>query len=120
MKCQVCNNNIETTRSLTFNNALHLYFDIIAKQFNEMGWVCSEIDFFSGKIIESFWTMELVKEKIWKKLQIELFNKKSTTKITYSEANLIIEVLNKHFAENDIKIEFPCIESYLNKLEIEK
>lgn len=104
-------------RTLSQNNALHLYFDIISEKLNELGWTFVEISFFTGKTIEYIWTPELVKEKIWKKIQIDLFAIKSTTKLTTQMINTIIEILNKHFAENRIDIEFPNWQSFLNKID---
>lgn len=118
MKCPICNNEIEVTRSLTFNNALHLYFHKISETFNNKGWEFTKNDFFTGKPIDKPWTPELVKRELWGEMQMTMFNKKSTRIVTYEEANMIIDVLNKHFAENQIDIKFPCIETFLNEQDI--
>jgi hypothetical protein len=101
------------------NRALHLYYKFIAEQFTNLGWQYNYVNPFTGEIIEIPWNTELIKEYIWRPIQIELTNKKSTTRLTTKNINDIIEVLDQHFASKGFEIEFPNWQSYLNKLEKE-
>ena len=102
------------TRTTKQNSALHLLYTIIANQLNEMG---VEFKYFGlkGQVLEMRYTPDLVKNHIWRPLQIALFDIKSTTKINTIQINEIMDVLIKFFAERSIVIEFPSKEQ-LDKL----
>lgn len=99
--------------------ALHLYFKMIAEQFTNLGWTFHYVNPFLGDIIELPWTGELIKEYIWKPIQIELFGKNSTMSLKTEEINKIIDILSMHFGNNGFEIEFPNWQSFMNKLEKE-
>lgn len=102
------------TRTLQQNRALHLYFQFIADELNEF------TSFSYNGLMKDFeipYTMEIVKQFIWKPIQIAMFGKTSTTKITTQEINKIIDVINKYFAEKGISITFPSWESYSRLVE---
>lgn len=107
----------ENTRSNAQNRALHLYFTECAKQFNELGFTFNYHDPFTGHIIEMSWTGEMIKEYIWRPIQLTLFDKKSTTKLTTNEINQIVDILSKHFAENGSDVQFPNWQIFLNKID---
>ena len=66
------------TRSNAQSRALHLYLTQLADQLNNAGYT------FTNSIgMELPFTMELIKETIWKPTQKELFNIKSTTQLKY-------------------------------------
>ena len=96
----------KNTRTTLQNSALHLLFTIISNQLNEMG---SEFKYLGlkGQVLSMRHTPNLVKEMIWKPIQIALFDIKSTTKINTQQINEIVDVLSKYFAEKGIEIEFP-------------
>ena len=61
----------------------------------------------SNDLIEIPITMEMVKEDIWRKIQISLFDIKSTTKITSREINQIIDVITEWLSQKGIRVDFP-------------
>ena len=99
----------KNTRSTRQNSALHLLFTIIANQLNEMG---VEFQYFGlkGQVLSVRHTPNLVKEHVWKPIQLALFDIKSTTKINTIQINEVVDVLVKYFAERGVLIEFPSKE----------
>ena len=107
----------KNTRSTRQNSALHLLFTIIANQLNEMG---VEFQYFGlkGQVLSVRHTPNLVKEHVWKPIQLALFDIKSTTKINTIQINEVVDVLVKYFAERGVLIEFPSkeqLETLINK-----
>lgn len=104
-------------RTPSQNNALHLYFDMLSKQFNNIGCEYPDYDFFTGKVIWTPFTPEIVKN-IWKKEQEKAFGIKSTTKLTHERIDFLIDVFSKHFGEMGIElVEFPNWQTFLNKID---
>lgn len=97
---------VKKTRTTLQNSALHKFFMIISEQLNELGM---EYKYFGvkGNEISLMYTPELVKEFFWKQIQVALFDKKSTTKLTTEEMNQIIDIITKFFADKGVLIEFP-------------
>ncbi len=105
-------------RSNLQNSALHLYFTIISRELTNLG-ITHDYKGISGKQFEIPYTSELVKNFIWRPIQLALFEKKSTTKLTTKEINEIVDVLIKFFAEKGIQISFPNIQDLLHKKDYE-
>lgn len=82
------------------NNALHKYFELVAKSLNEAGYDLKAV---LGKMkegIEIAWTKEMVKEILWKEIQRIMFSKPSTTELNkQKEIDQIHEVLNRFLGE---------------------
>jgi hypothetical protein len=100
------------TRSNAQNAALHLYMTQLAEQLNNAGYT-----FTNALGLEIPFTMELIKESIWKPTQKELFNIESTTKLNTEMINKMIDVFSLHFGQKGIYVEFPNFQSFLNKLD---
>jgi len=100
----------KNTRSLRQNSALHLLFTIISDQLNEMG-VEFQYTGLKGQPLSLMHTPNIVKEYIWRRIQISMFNIESTTKINTDQINQIVDVLAKYFGEKGIVIEFPSKET---------
>jgi len=102
------------TRTTRQNSALHKFFEIISYQLNELGM---EFNYsgISGKELSLMYTPELVKEFIWRPIQLALFDINSTSKIDTDQMNKIIDVITKFFAERGVEIYFPSIETLLNE-----
>jgi len=100
----------KNTRSARQNSSLHLLFTIISDQLNEMG---VEFQYFGlkGQVLSLRHTPTLVKEYIWRRIQIAMFDIESTTKINTEQINQIVDVLAKYFGEKGIVIEFPSKET---------
>lgn len=99
----------KNTRTTRQNSALHLLFTIVSNQLNEMGLEFQYLGL-KGKVISVRHTPNLVKEHIWRPIQIALFNIESTRKINTEQINEIVDVLAKYFAEKGILIQFPSKE----------
>jgi len=56
------------------------------------------------------WTMELVKESIWRPIQKAITGKTSTTKLTKDEVDKVYEVYNTVLARYGIHVPFPSID----------
>lgn len=100
------------TRSNAQNRALHMYFAQLAEQLNNAGYT-----FKNSLDMEIPFTMELIKETIWKPTQKELFNIKSTTQLTTEMINKLIDVFSLEFGKRGIYVEFPNWQIFLNKLD---
>ena len=105
---------VRKTRSITQNSALHLYFTFIAYELNNLG-----LEFhYQGLVVENLtsrYTVNNVKEYVWKPIQRTMFNIESTTKIDTKQINQIIDVLTKFFGDRGVVLEFPSFESLTNK-----
>jgi hypothetical protein len=106
--------NLPTKRSSQQNRALHLFFTNIAFELNRLGL---EFTFrgITGIEIQTTYTPEIVKDHLWKHLQMVMLGKESTTKLTTQDIEAIFLVLGKFFAERGVVIEFPSIETLINK-----
>lgn len=102
------------TRSSLLNSALHLYFTLICDQLNELGLEFNYTGI-RGLDFSVRYTPHIVKELIWKPIQIALFDIESTTKVNSKEINEIIDILSKFFGDRGVVIEFPSFESLMNK-----
>ena len=101
-------------RSSQQNKSLHVLFENMAFELNNAGYTFT----FKGlnvKSIELPYTAILVKETIWKPLQMAVTGKESTTKATTEDINMIFEALGMWFANKGIYIEFPSAESISKK-----
>ena len=105
---------IMDNRTTRQNSALHLYFTFISDELNEMG-IQYQYTGISGNTFELRYTTDLVKEFIWRPIQIALFKIESTTKINTEQINDIIDVITNFFADKGIVIEFPSIEHLIEK-----
>ena len=93
------------TRSDPQNRAIHLFCRMLAKALSDAGYdvrTTLKADF------EIPWNETLVKELIWREVQIAMFNKKSTTQLNKMEVGDVYEVINRHIAEkHGISVPFP-------------
>lgn len=101
------------TRTVKANRALHLYFSMMATHLNDLG-LEFRFDGLNIGSISMMYTPELVKEVVWRPIQVALHGYKSTTDLNAREMNEIIDVIMKFFGERGVYVEFP------NKKELEK
>lgn len=106
------------TRSSAQNRALHKLFINLANQLNELGETYKYM--WLDEIVELSFTPELIKESLWKSIQLALFNKKSTTELVTAEINQILDILTLKFSEWGIPVVFPNRVDYLMQKEYEK
>jgi len=101
-------------RTLKQNNALHLFFQLLSDELNASGLDMKEV---LKKDIEISWTLENIKEYLWRPIQIALLKKKSTTKLTTDEIDKVYNTLNKHLGEKfGLHIPFPSEEDIILNL----
>ena len=100
------------TRTAQQNSALHLFFTMISDQLNEMG-MDFKYEGVKGMSLSTIHTPNIIKEFIWRPIQIALYNIESTTKIDTNQMNGVIDVITKYFGDKGIVIEFPNIESLI-------
>ncbi len=105
---------IHDTRTLRQNNAIHLFCELLANEFNERGL---EITTVLAESVECPWRGESVKELIWRPVQRAVTGKESTTELNkVKDINEIYDPINKWLGEKwHIFVPFPCIE-YQNTL----
>lgn len=92
-------------RTITQNKAMHKYFTLLANAFNDAGYT---VEMVLTKPLDISWTDNLVKDILWRKIQIALFDKSSTTQLEKSEVSKTYEELNNYTASTlGVHIPFP-------------
>jgi len=86
-------------RSIRQNSSLHLWCNQISSLLNDSGLYVNDI-----LKLETKWSMEKVKENIFKPVVASLYDKKSTTKLNKNEFEQIIDVITLSFAKKGIVI----------------
>ena len=107
-----------TKRSLSQNSALHLFFNWVSTELNNLG-LTFNFNGLKGMELETPYTGLLVKEVVWKPIQMTLFGIESTTELDTEKINKILDVLIFFFAKNGVEIHFPSQFGLLVK-ELEK
>ena len=82
-------------RSPTMNRCLHLYCQLLADALNDGG-----LDFRETlkEGVDVPWSMEMVKDHLWRHIQVVVTKKESTVKPTNAEYKEIYEILNRHIS----------------------
>ena len=89
--------NVKSTRSTAQNSALHLWFTQLSEELNSKGFSVKMI-LEAGAEVE--WTPVLIKEIMWRKLQVVMFGKRSTTQLFKSkEIDDIFDTINRVIIE---------------------
>jgi len=92
-------------RTLTQNSAMHLFYSRTAEQLNDAGLDMKKV---LQPHIDIPWTPEMVKEHLWRTVQIVMFNKESTTELNTKQVSQIYEVMNRHLSQNHgVSVPFP-------------
>ena len=84
-------------RSGLQNSALHKYCTLLANALNESGQEL--IIIINAKQSEVPWSMETVKDLMWRPIQKAITKQKSSTKCSTTDYPVIYETLNRHTAE---------------------
>ena len=114
---QMTKNYRSKKRTEAQNNALHLYFQMIADALNNEGLdVRVVLQVIAEKGVDMMWAKELVKELLWRRIQKKYLNKQSTTELdSTGEITQIYDMLNKFLSQEFfISQEFPSLESLEN------
>jgi hypothetical protein len=90
-----------------------LFFTFVSTELNELGLEFT-YEGLSTNNLSSRYTALIVKEFIWKPIQIAMFEVESTTKLTTKEMNEIIDVIVSYFGQKGIDLQFPNIEKLID------
>ena len=93
-------------RSISQNNSIHLYCKMIADTLNDLGCTFT-FKGLKGMDVEVRYTMQIVKETVWRPIQLALFNKESTKDLTTKEVTEIATPIEAYFAQKGLDIPFP-------------
>jgi len=93
-------------RTLSQNAALHLLFKQIALNLNKLGIPFSYTGL-KGLKMETPYNERLVKDTIWRPIQLTLYDIESTKDLDTLKINEILDILVRFFAERGIEINFP-------------
>lgn len=98
--------------------ALHLYFNHLAEELNNAGLNIRTT--MKGKW-DIPWSGATIKEIMWKPIQRKVFKKESTNDLTSKEIDTIFNVISQALGTRfGIILEFPSLETLLEKMEKEK
>ena len=106
---------IKKTRSNLQNAALHLFFNMIRDELNNLGLEFN-YEGLKGLNISTRYTQNIVKSFIWRPIQITLFDIESTKDLTTGQINEISDILIKYFGEKGIRLSFPDFKSKLDSI----
>jgi hypothetical protein len=98
---------VKNTRTSLQNRALHLYYKHIANALLEVGYDFCYSNPFTGEIISIPYTGDLVKNYIWRPLQVKIFEIESTKELTTEMINNILEAISLWLSEKNIAVNFP-------------
>lgn len=83
-------------RTLTQNNALHLFLEMLADELNAGGFDMRRV---IKEEVDIPWTKDSCKEYLWKPLQEAMISKQSTTEADRTEYTQVYEVLSRHLGQ---------------------
>lgn len=87
------NSKPETPRTLSQNAALHVLYSIVARALVGAGYDVKTT--LQNINIPMPWTEMLVKELLWRPIQIQMLGKTSTTKLTTKEIDIVWQPLKE-------------------------
>jgi hypothetical protein len=104
-------------RTVQQNKALHLWFQMLADSLNDAGYDMRKT---LKQEIEIPWTKSSIKEYIWRPIQEAQLGKKSTTDLTTTEIDRVLETITRHIAKFGITEPFPSVEELMLMSEFDK
>ena len=87
------------------NKAIHVYCDLLAEKLNSAGFLLVVPGFKEGFSVP--WDGDMVKNNIWRVIQIAMFEIKSTTQLNRAQVSKVYEVVARNMAEKGIDVPFP-------------
>jgi len=94
-------------RTVTQNNALYLYFKLLADALTAGGFDAKATFAESANVPV---TAEMIKDGMWKPVMKQVTTKTSTAKLTTAEVGEIYEIVNRHICETfGLHIPFPDV-----------
>jgi len=100
----------QKTRSIRQNNSLWLWFSLLAQDLNLKGYDMRKI---IRPSVDIEWTKDSLCDYLFKPLMNTMFNKKSTTKLTNEEINILYDNLNRIIIERtkgEVSVPFPNLD----------
>ena len=68
------------------------------------------------KTVDVPWSQDMVKEVLWRGIQIPMLDKASTTELETDEVDRVYKVLDRHIAQNfGVSVAFPSLDSQINE-----
>lgn len=102
------NDKEKKLRTKRQNNALHLFFTLLADELNNAGLDMKKT---LKPTVDIPWTGETIKEYIWRPIMEAQLKKSSTTEMTTKELDQVFETINRHMGEKfGIHVPFPSID----------
>lgn len=83
-------------RTLTQNKALHKYCSLLSETLNDAGYDMKKV---LKEEVDIPWTMESVKEHLWKPIQRSVIDKESTTEASTADYSSVHNVLSRHLSQ---------------------
>lgn len=111
---RVCVNNVivcdvkgeRSKRTFLQNKSIHKYCALLAEAFNDAG--LDMLAVLKVKKVSVSWTMQSVKDVLWRPIQVAMFDKESTTQLETHEVSQVYEQLARHLSENlNVNQSFP-------------
>jgi len=111
MKCAMCKDQAllkdqtHKQRTVLQNRSLHKYLTMLSAALNDAGYDMRKT---LKPAVNIPWNEVMAKEHIWRRVQIAMTGKRSTTELNTVEMSEIYEVLNRHIAEKfGVHVEWP-------------
>lgn len=105
--------NEEKKRTIQQNRALHLWFTLLADELNNSGL---DMKIVLKPEADIPWTLENVKNHIWRPVQEAMIGKQSTTELSTTEIDKILDVITRHLGEKfGVQVDFPSIATLIEK-----
>lgn len=93
-------------RTILQNRAIHKYCSLLADKFNDGG--LDMVTVLKEKKVSVSWTMDSVKDVIWRPIQIALFQIESTTKLETDQVSKVYQQIARMMSEKfNIDQSFP-------------
>jgi len=96
-------------RTLRQNAALHKYFVKLAHALNDAGLDLHHSFF---REIELQWNEKMVKDKLWRKIQIAVTEKESTAKLDRKEVDEVYRLIDRKMLEQGVNVAFPSVSNH--------
>lgn len=99
--------HVNSRRTVSQNNALHLYCQLLADELNAGGLPIKHV--LSTYAVDLDWDMQSVKDLIWRPIQKALLGKTSTTELKkQQDIDRVYEHINRFIGEKfGVHVEFP-------------
>ena len=100
-------------RTTAQNRAMWKYLDRLSTVLNQAGL---DVRTVLKPEVDIFWTKDIAHDYLWIPIQKIMFKTESTTELTTDQVDKIYKVIDKHISEKfDIRVDFPSIETLINK-----